>query len=110
VTPIAFESAEADGRPADVLTMVELARERDGSAPRIFAVNSHPEIGSAERVRMLLDAMLAKGAISAEFHAQRAATILPMLRDDRREERLAVARRVFGDLVHRHIDRLALAA
>jgi hypothetical protein len=36
--------------------------------------------------------------------------MLPMLRDERNEERLFVARRVFGDLVQRHVGRLALAA
>ncbi len=109
VTPIAFESAGAGDGPGDALTMVELVRERDGSAPRVFGVNSHPEIGTSERVRGLLDRMLANGTITADVHEQRSA-MLPMLRDERNEERLFVARRVFGDLVQRHVGRLALAA
>jgi hypothetical protein len=110
VTPIAFDSSRSGDGPGHVLTMVEFARERDGSAPRLFAVNSHPEIGSSERVGALLDRMLANGAITPESHAERSAAILPMLRGERGEERLAVARRMFGDLVRRHVDRLALAA
>jgi hypothetical protein len=110
LTPIAFDSLRADDCAGQALTMLELARERDGSAPRIFAVNSHPEIGSPQRVGALLDRMLANGMITAEYHTERSAAILPMLRGDRGDERLAVARRLFGDLVHRHIDRLARAA
>jgi len=109
VTPIAFESAADEDRPGEALTMLELARERDGSAPRLFGVNSHPEIGSSERVRGLLDRMLKNGTITAQVHAERSAT-LPVLQNDRGEERLFVARRVFGDLVHRHVGRLAHAA
>ncbi len=109
VTPIAYESSPADDRPGEALTMVELARERDGSAPRFFGVNSHPEIGSSKRVRGLLDRMLKNGTITPEVHAERSA-ILPVLRDDRGAERLLVARRVFGDLVDRHVGRLARAA
>jgi hypothetical protein len=110
LTPIAFDSSRADEGSGQALTMLELARERDGSAPRIFAVNSHPEIGSPQRVAAQLDRMLANGMITAQYHAERSAAILPMLRGDLGDERLIVARRVFGDLVHRHIDRLALAA
>jgi hypothetical protein len=109
VTPIAFESSHAEDRPGEALTMVELARERDGSAPRFFGVNSHPEISTSEFVRVLLDRMLAHGTITPEVYVQRSA-ILPLLHDDRAEERLAVSRRVFGDLVRRNVVRLALAA
>jgi hypothetical protein len=109
VTPIAFESSLAGEAAGEALTMVEFARERDGSAPRVFGVNSHPEIGSSERVSALLDRMLANGTITAEIHEQRSA-MLPMLRDERGEERLFVARRVFGDLVDLHVGRLAVAA
>lgn len=107
-TPIAYESGVGDG-PGEALTMLELAREADGPAPRMFGVNSHPEIGTPERVRELLDRMLATGSLTPEVYEKRSA-MLPMLRDDRRDERLAVGRRVFGELVQRKLDRLVSAA
>ncbi|MBD5655037.1 MAG: hypothetical protein IAI50_07615 [Candidatus Eremiobacteraeota bacterium] len=107
--PIAYEASRHGDGAGDALTMLELAREADGTAPRMFGVNSHPEIGTSERVRELRDRMLASGVLSAEVHEQRSA-MLPMLRNERRDERLAVGRRVFGELVQRKLDRLVHAA
>lgn len=109
ITPIAFEAASSGDGPGEALTMLEVAREPGGRAPRIFGVNSHPEIGTSERVRELLDRMLARGAVTADFYEQRLA-MLPMLSTERRDERLAVGRRVFGELVQRKLDRLINAA
>ena len=89
--------------------MLELARESDRTVPRVFGVNSHPEIGTPERVRELLDRMLASGALTPEVYAQRSG-MLAMLGGDRRDERLAVGRRVFGELVARKLDCLVHAA
>jgi hypothetical protein len=108
-TPIAFEASLNGNGAGDALTMLELAREADGGVPRMFGVNSHPEIGTPERVRELLDRMLASGILTPEVYAQRS-RMLPMLRDDRRDERLAVGSRVFGELVQRKLDRLVRAA
>jgi hypothetical protein len=101
-TPIAFEAAVSDGLPGEALTMLEIAREPDGT-PRFFAVNSHPEISDAERVGALLEAMLANGTIDRAVYEQRRA-ILPVLREDRSDHRLWVGRVAFTDLVR---DRLA---
>jgi hypothetical protein len=109
VTPIAFESAPSGEGPGEALTMLELAREREGPEPRMFGVNSHPEIGTSERVRDLLDRMLARGAVTADLYEQRLA-MLPMLSNERRDERLAVGRRLFGELVQRKLERLIDAA
>jgi hypothetical protein len=108
VTPIAFESAAAEGAPR-VLTMLEAARESDGSAPRIFAVNGHPEIGTAERVGELLERLLARGAITPGVYEARRG-MLPALRDERREERLRAARATFDDLVRRKLGAIVRAA
>ncbi len=108
VTPIAFETAPGGDGPGDALTMLELARDPDGT-PRLFGVNSHPEIGAPERVAALLANLLANGTMTADVHAQRSA-ILPTLRDDRREERLRVGRAVFSDLVRDRMSRLVRAA
>jgi hypothetical protein len=107
-TPIAFEADLAGEGPGEALTMLELAREPDG-LPRIFGVNSHPEIGAHERVSELLAQMLERGEIAPDVHAERSA-MLPMLRDGRREERLRVGRAVFGDLVRERLIRLVRAA
>jgi hypothetical protein len=104
-TPIAFESPRDGQRRA--LTMVEFAR--DGDMPRVFAVNNHPEIGAADRVAALLDAMLANGTITQDVYEARRA-ILPMLRDERSAERLRVARAVFSDLARVRLERLVAAA
>ena len=107
-TAIAFESSRADDGPGEALTMLELARD-PGGVPRLFGVNSHPEIGAPERIATLLDGMLERGTITTEVYEQRSA-MLPMLRDDRREERLRVGRAVFSDLVRERLARLVRAA
>jgi hypothetical protein len=106
-TAIAFESASSGDAAGEALTMLEIARDRDGM-PRIFGVNSHPEVGAPERVEVLLERLLAAGTIDRAVFDQRAG-MLPMLRDDRREARLAVGRAVFVDLVHERLARLARA-
>ena len=108
VVPIAFESTLAGDGPGDALTMLEVARE-PGGRPRFFAVNSHPEIGSPERVASILQRLLDSGAMTADVYKQRV-RILPVLRDDRREERLRVARVVFSDLVYERLAAVLRAA
>ena len=106
-TAIAFESAPSGDGPGEALTMLEIARDPDG-LPRMFAVNSHPEIGAPERVEELLERLLARGAIDRTMFDQRSA-MLPQLREERREARLHVGRAVFVDLVHERLARLARA-
>jgi hypothetical protein len=106
-TAIAFESAPGGDGPGEALTMLEVARDPDG-LPRIFAVNSHPEIGEAERVEELLERLLARGTIDRAMFEQRSA-MLPVLREERREARLHVGRTVFEDLVHERLARLVRA-
>jgi hypothetical protein len=105
VTPIAFESPTG----GEVLTMLEVARDRSGEAPRIFADNSHPEIGSAERLSELLERMLADGTITPEVYEARKA-MLPALRTERRDARLRAARATFDDLVSRQLAGIVRAA
>ncbi len=108
MSPIAFESAGEGGR-GSALTMFEFARAADGATPRVFAVNSHPEIGTPERVQGLLERLLLRGQINADVFRQRSG-LLPVLRDDRRDQRLQVARFVFGDLIERKLHGLVSAA
>jgi hypothetical protein len=104
---IAYEES-GDGEAGEALTMLEIAREPSG-APRMFAVNSHPEIGAADRVAGLLERLLARGTITPEIYAERT-QLLPALRSERSDERLRVGRFVFGDLVTRKLERLVRAA
>lgn len=106
-TAIAFECDAAGTAPGAALTMLEIARETDGT-PRFFAVNSHPEISDARRVGELLERMLASGTIDRALYDQRSA-ILPVLRDDRSAERLCAGRVVFSDLVKDRLARIVRA-
>ncbi len=108
VVPIAFESTVSGDGPGEALTMLEVARE-PGGRPRFFAVNSHPEIGSPERVAEILKRLLASGAMTPDVYKQRV-RILPVLRDERREERLRVGRVVFADLVRERLAAMLRAA
>jgi hypothetical protein len=107
MNPIAFEN-DGNGGRGEALTMFEFARSADGATPRVFAVNSHPEIGTPERVQGLLERLLLRGQINAEVFRQRSG-LLPVLRDDRRDQRLQVARFVFGDLIERKLEGLVRA-
>jgi hypothetical protein len=106
-TPIAFECEAGETVPGAALTMLEIAREPDGT-PRFFAVNSHPEISDARRVGDLLERMLASGKIDRTLYDRRSA-ILPVLRDDRSAERLCAGRVMFSDLVRDRVARIAFA-
>jgi hypothetical protein len=107
VTPIAFESATQAG--GEVLTMLEVARDRSGRIPRVFGDNSHPEIGSAERIAELLERLLANGTITPEVYEARK-ILLPALRTERRDARLRVARATFDDLVRGQLETIVRAA
>ncbi len=108
MTAIARES-NGSAEPGEAVTMLEVAREPGGVAPRVFAVNNHPELGTAARVQGLLERLLARGAITPEVFAARSA-LLPALRDDRSEARLRVARFAFSGLIERKLDALVRAA
>ncbi len=94
---IAFEAATVSDDHGDAMTMLEIARFDDGT-PRMFGVNSHPEIGSADDVAAILRRMLAHGKIDRPTFERRSA-VLPVLRDDRPIDRLRVADAVFGHLI-----------
>ena len=103
-TAIAFEANKIGEHHGDALTMLEIARTKDGM-PRMFGVNSHPEIGAADDVAAILHRLLAHGKIDRETFEQRSA-VLPDLRNDRPIDRLRVADAVFGNLVRRKLQSL----
>jgi hypothetical protein len=107
VVPIAYES-KAHSHGDRVLTMLEVARERDGVTPRIFAVNSHPEIGTAERVAEILESLHARGELTPDVYEARKA-MLPVLRDENAGARLHAARVTFDDLVRHRLELIVAA-
>ena len=107
IVPIAYES-KAHSHGDRVLTMLEVAREREGEAPRIFAVNSHPEIGTAQSVAAILEDLHARGALTPDVYEARKA-LLPALRDESTGARLCAARATFDDLVRRRLELLVAA-
>src|SRR6202035_1127952 len=71
VLPLGYE-AEGDGCGGGAgLTMMELARDRGGVLPRIFAVNHHPEIVDRSRQKMILEQKLERGEVSREWYRER---------------------------------------
>ncbi|HVA33574.1 MAG TPA: hypothetical protein VNG31_05465, partial [Candidatus Baltobacteraceae bacterium] len=99
ITPIAYEAPVRGGEPGEALTMCEFARKSDG-APRLFAVNHHPEIPDAAELAALLERKLAEGDVTDEWYASRAALVSQLQRDDHSEPaRLLAAGYSFGFLV-----------
>lgn len=68
--PIAFEAAGSSA-----LTMVELARDPEGTMPRFLGVNHHPEIIDRDHVMQVLDAKRAQGEVSDQWYEERAVTM-----------------------------------
>jgi hypothetical protein len=82
--PIAFEAAGSTA-----LTMVELARSRDGDMPRFLGVNHHPEIVDREHIMQVLDEKRAHGEVSDQWYEERAVTLRDLFRDEQeRQSRL----------------------
>jgi hypothetical protein len=63
---------EASG---DAVTMVEIARAADGSKPRMWGVNHHPEIGDRGRQKERLARLEARGEVSHEWVVERRAAM-----------------------------------
>jgi hypothetical protein len=82
--PIAFEAAGSTA-----LTMVELARDRDGAMPRFLGVNHHPEIIDRDHILRVLDEKRARGEVSDTWYEERVATMRDLFRGEQeRQSRL----------------------
>jgi hypothetical protein len=66
---------EAEGPEVRSLTMLELARDRGGIMPRVFAVNHHPEVVDRAHAMTVLELMWRRGDVTGEWYAERAATL-----------------------------------
>ncbi len=92
---IAFED---EGSVA--LTMIEFARNAEGSMPRVFGMNHHPEIID-RRVLEVLDEMRARGEVTEEWVRERADTMRELLQgENERQSRLTSEYTFLGPLRH----------
>jgi hypothetical protein len=82
--PIAHETLRGGAERGDALTMVELARDRGGVMPRIFAVNHHPEIVDRARQLVVLDKkwMAFSSQLPAGWYEERLETLTRRYHDE----------------------------
>jgi hypothetical protein len=69
--PIGYEASCPGGPQGEALTMLELARDRDGIIPRIFAVNHHPEIVDRLMQYKLLELKYSRRDVRKEWYEER---------------------------------------
>ncbi len=82
--PVAFEETGSKG-----LTMVELARDREGIMPRVFGVNHHPEIIDREHIMTVLEEKRAHAEVTEQWYQERFMTMRDMMRGEaERQSRL----------------------
>lgn len=82
--PIAFDAAGSSS-----LTMIELARDKDGTMPRVLGVNHHPEIIDREHIVQVLDEKREHGEVSEDWYQERKTTIHGLFRgENERQSRL----------------------
>jgi len=80
VLPIGFENNQ--GEAGEALTMMELARDRDGVMPRFFAVNHHPEILDRQYIIGIVEAKFARGEVTEEWYQERIQTLRETIEGD----------------------------
>jgi hypothetical protein len=68
---LAFEAIRETASPGNAVTMIEMARDGDGVAPRVWGVNFHPEIGDRGLQRTRLDRLASRGEVSPEWLDER---------------------------------------
>lgn len=101
VTPLAYETSEQR-----VLTMVELARDRQSGMPRIFGANHHPEIIDREHILAVLEEKRDHGEVSDAWYEERAHTMTMLFHGEQeRQSRLTSEFTLLGLLRH-HVGRL----
>ena len=81
VTAIAHETLGVGGAEGEALTMMEVARDRDGGMPRIFAVNHHPEIVNRPRQLTILRKRMERREVTPEWYQERVASLTQDIHD-----------------------------
>jgi hypothetical protein len=102
--PIAFESA---GNTA--LTMVEVARDADGTMPRFLGVNHHPEIVDREHIMRVLDEKREHGEVSDQWYSERATTMRDLFQGESERQSRLTSRYTLLEPVRFHLERLITA-
>lgn len=99
--PVAFEMAGSTA-----LTMIELARDREGVMPRFLGMNHHPEIIDRDHIMQVLDEKHAHGEVSDQWYAERATTMRDLFRgEEERQSRLTSHYTLLAPLRH-HLERV----
>ena len=88
LTPIGYETRGIDGPTGEAITMIEWARDREGTMPRVFAVNHHPEIVDRSRQMLILRQKLERGEVDRAWFDDRARVLTETYPDDARDQRL----------------------
>jgi hypothetical protein len=91
---LAFESDDSK-----VLTMVEFAREADGTMPRMLGMNYHPEIIDREHVLTVLDEKRAHHDVTDDWYNERRSTLHDLFHGEvERQSRLTSEYSLIGPL------------
>ena len=99
--PLAFD---AGGNSA--LTMVEIARDRDGRMPRFLGGNHHPEIVDREHVMQVLDEKRLHGEVSEKWYAERATTMNELFHGERERQSRLTSRYTLLEPLRHHLARV----
>jgi hypothetical protein len=82
VTVMACETLGVGGPSGTGVTMIEVARDRDGVMPRILGVNHHPEIVDRPRQLLVLQKKLDRGDVTREWYAERLSAMTEPVADE----------------------------
>jgi hypothetical protein len=88
VLPIGYETLGVGGPAGNAVTMIEFARDRGGTMPRMFAVNHHPEIVDRFRQVMILNQKRERGEVSDEWYRERLEILTRAFPDEDVDQRL----------------------
>jgi hypothetical protein len=89
LTAIGYETLGIGGPRGDALTMLEVARTADGTMPRVFGVNHHPEIVNRPRQLTVLRKRMERGEVTPEWYTERVAALTQTI-DDHGDQSLHV--------------------
>ena len=102
--PIAFEAANNSA-----LTMIELARNAEGTMPRFLGVNHHPEIIDRDHIMQVLDEKRAHGEVSDQWYSERAVTMRDLFRGENERMSRLTSRYTLIEPVRYHLERVIAA-
>jgi hypothetical protein len=90
VVPLGYETLGLGGPRGEAVTMLEFARDRAGTMPRVLAVNHHPEIVDRFRQVMILNQKRDRGEVANEWYQERLEILTRTYPDEDIDQRLHV--------------------